>query len=74
MNISHSFAIRDEVYGSSHNYDTGKLLSKFLSLFLNLIGFLVTIHSLHACLVRGQCLNLTGISLDDCRVTPEDNL
>ena len=34
MNISHSFAIRDEVYGSSHNYDTGKLLSQFLSLFL----------------------------------------
>lgn len=34
MNISHSFAIRDEVYGSSYNYDTGKLLSQFLSLFL----------------------------------------
>ena len=74
MNISHSFAIRDEVYGSSYNYDTGKLLSQFLSLFLHLLGFLVTIHSLHAYLVRVQCLNLTGISLDDCRVTPEDNL
>ena len=32
--FNHSFAIRDEVYGSSYNYDTGKLLSQFLSLFL----------------------------------------
>ena len=52
-----------KVYGSSYNYDTGLLLSSVSKPVSHLIGFLVTIHSLHAYLVREYNAHFTGISL-----------